>query len=226
MPQQRDSLLAQHQRILGYNKGIDQKPHPSDWEEQSRIERLRLPPLYLPQTARPQSFFANLGISGARWWGFAAMAALMLVAILWPKADESLRIKGTHHISIFWEREGHVEPWTGGTFLQAGDRVRAEVLASDNIIAYAGIADHEGKLLLPPEQFHATAQTLAPGERKAFPGSFKLVGPSEGETLVVLICEKKTLATRLLEQVQSLEKPIMTRNQLPKGCDMQLFPLR
>ena len=114
----------------------------------------------------------------------------------------------------------------GGRGGVPGDRVRAEILASDPIVAYAAIADAQGKLLVPAEQIHASAQRLSAGERKAFPGSFKLVGPAEGETLVILICEKETLATGLLEQVRTREESILTRNQLPKGCDMQLFPLR
>lgn len=222
----RPSLLAQHRKILGY----DQSPLTADdLAEKERIERLPLRPLDLTNQpaksgdwwlslTRPKLIFPVLSVA------FAALVAFIFVG---PEqgGDDTLRFKGESKVWMYFERSGVAGRVTPDTVLQNGDRVRAEILAADDGVAYLAIMNQAGELLSPPDLVLGRALVLEAGRTKAFEGSIELVGANEGETVVVMICREPLDQALLKEYVARKNEPLV-RNNLPGACAVETIKLR
>jgi hypothetical protein len=156
----------------------------------------------------------------------ATAAAVALVVSRVRPVDVGIRVKGQQQIWIYWERGGDVKPLEPGTALASGDRVRAEVLAPEAVVAYWAVTNAAGRLLSPAADVWASALRLGPGERGAFAGSLKLVGASEGETLVVITCRGRDLARAAVDDWGRDGGPVLSPATLPSACALDSFRLR
>ena len=181
-PKRRPSLLNQQLTILGMEKGDALAAS----GEKARIDGMELAHLNL--TGRQRYRWLSPALLA-----LAATLALLVVSyrLLSPGVvpGDGLRVKGASKVWVYWEREGQVEPWDEDSSLQNGDRVRAEVLAGNDAMAYLAVVSGEAILLSDPAQVVDDSMLLKAGERKSFPGSFKLVGADEKERLIVIICQ-------------------------------------
>lgn len=218
------SLLEQHYAIIAGDPGpLD----PATAHEKDRIESIRLPKLELParnvvSLKRPKNTVWRVALSG--------LAAAGIAGALWTArtshTDDGLRTKGEHQVWVYWERAGDVKTYEDGMLLETGDRVRAEVLAAESVVAYWGVTDASGRLLSDPADVWGSALKLEPGERDAFSGSFKLVGPSEGETLVVILCQGEDLPKAVVDDLGKRDGRPLTAAALPTACGLKSFRLR
>src|SRR5262249_27130950 len=103
---------------------------------------------------------------------FAAAAAFLLL-LFRPHAEETTHIKGETKV------------WLN----RVGDQVNAEVTSDRSAVAFLAVYDNHGRMLSDPRMMLGNRLALAPGERAAFRQGFALTGPSEGEVLVVYVCE-------------------------------------
>jgi hypothetical protein len=122
-----------------------------------------------------------------------------------------------------------VTPWRSGDPLANGDKINAEVLATQPAVAFFGVYDRSGKLLLNSQQFLGSSMDLAAGERSEFARSFELIGRNEGEQAVVFVCRHNGIAGRreqaFYEQVRIL-KDMRPNTEVEESCDYEVFPLR
>ncbi len=218
-PKRRPSLLNQQLTILGMERGDAQAAA----GERARIEGIELGPLNLT------------GSQSSRWLSptlvaLAATLALLVVSyrLLSPGVvpDDGLRIKGASKVWVYWERDGQVEPWSEDSLLQNGDRVRAEVLAGNDAVAYLAVVSGDAILLSDPAQVTDGSMRLKAGERKSFAGSFKLVGADEKERLIVIICQAANGATPELSDVLKARGERIGLQNLPLECGVEQFGLR
>lgn len=215
-PGKRPSLLKQQMTILGLEPGDAQAAD----SERQRIERIDLEPLTLSGHQRPR-------LTAKPWMSLAAMIALVIFGIrLLPLLGDgdTLRIKGSSKVWVYWERDGEVLPWSEGVSLHNGDRVRAEVLAGEDATAYLAVVAGDGKLLSDPAKVLDGALKLVAGEKKTFPGSFKLVGADEKEKLMVVVCQ--TGGATEVSQAFKGQGIKVDLDSLPDGCGVDEFPLR
>lgn len=214
----RPSLLSQQLTVLGMAPGDEAKAS----AERQRIEGIELAPLALGGPQKSNRTFPAL-------MALAAVLALTVVSyrLLSPgvEPDDGLRMKGSSKVWVYWERDGMVEPWSDEVALQNGDRVRAEVLAGSDAMAYLAVTSGDGILLGEPSQVALGAVKLAAGERKTFPGSFKLVGADEKERLVVIVCHMDG-QTPDLSQVLKGRGQKVDLQALPQECGVEQFMLR
>lgn len=225
------SLLQQQMAILGYAGG---PMDPATRREKERMASLPLPPLHLPGASEKPAM--RLGRS-RRWQqalGFGALigafAALLLFVyrgdLPWSSevSNDRLRVKGESKIWVYWERQGEVRQLEPGTSLKNGDRVRAEVLAAEDVVGYLAVRGENGALLWEPSQVRDGSLRLKAGQKGTFSGSVKLVGEDEGEKLLVVICG--TNVTFDFGAVFPGERQPVDLTALPGGCSAQEFPLR
>jgi hypothetical protein len=227
------SRLAKHQAILGFEGKVI--PESQLTAERNAIECATPLPLRFPAESKiphaaPSSKLSGFFSQHIRSWSFAvALAAACLgFLILRPKADEpAWQIKGASSIKVFIEHNGVVSPWKLGASLQGGDRIKAQILASEPTIAYWGVLRQDGKLLTDGNWIVQSRISLRSGEQGYFPGSLQLDRISEGETLIILDCpvtspDADTIQGSVVEEAMTLPK-------LPKSlsnCVVTRFPLR
>lgn len=225
------SLLKQQMAILGYVGGpMDEATR----REKERMAGLKLAPLDLPGASAPvwslpkrRSPWRPMVTLGGMLGVFAALVLFVLRFDLpWsgsPSSD-TLRVKGESKIWVYWERQGEVLQLEPGAALQNGDRIRAEVLAAEDVVGYLAVRGESGVLLGRPEQVLESKLSLKAGDKATFSGSVKLVGEDEGEKLLVILCGAN--ATIDLSAVFPGDRQPVDLTGLPGGCSAQEFPLR
>ena len=212
------SLLAKQMKILGLahkeNSELDVK------DEHERIESLSLPPLVLPKT---RSLHKPVLWGGCI--GFAVAAALALM--VWPKIQSahdmnSYSMKGLEksQIQIFHKRNDVVERFIPGQKLLAGDYIRVSLTAGNTGIAYLTYFDHQHQPLVVLDKFFSTGLAVKAGEKIEFPGSVKLTGENQGETVVVVLCTIAGQKTAEQAGIQALSL------DLQKALIAQKFPAK
>lgn len=218
-PNRRPSLLSQQLTVLGLAPGDAEAAR----AERSRIEGIELAPLTL---SGPQRSRRTLHLALAA----AASLALMVLSyrLLTPgfERDGDLTVKGASKVWVYWERDGQVEPWSEDADLQNGDRVRSEVLAVSDAVAYLAVVSGDGVLLSDPDQVRSGAMRLSAGERKSFSGSIKLVGVDEKERLVVIVCHLDGGLGPNLSVLFKGRGEKVDFGGMPKNCGVEQFGLR
>lgn len=217
-PNRSPSLLAQQLTVLGLASGDAE----AAGAERARIEGIELASLTLAGAQRSRKAL-HLALA------LAASLALLVVSyrLLTPGIEtDDLRVKGASKVWVYWERDGQVEPWSEDADLQNGDRVRAEVLAVSDAVAYLAVVSGDGVLLSDPEQVRAGAMRLTAGERKSFSGSIKLVGVDEKERLVVIVCHLDGGLGPNLSVLFKGRGEKVEFGGMPKNCGVEQFALR
>jgi hypothetical protein len=213
------SLLTRQLRALGY-EASGAPLDAASAAEAARMSSLHLPALELPERA---------GRRTSRAWRHAlAMAAMLalvaasvpLLRYLKTSPDDGIRARGASRATLYWERAGVVAPWTPGTALTSGDRVRVELLAGERLIAFLGIFDGQHRAMLAPAAVAAGGMILEVGEQAAFPGALQLDEVNEHEQLVLWLCH---LAPG---ESGGDERDAVQAGSLPKGCEERVFGLR
>lgn len=214
------SRLDRHLSVLGLGDTLPEGEVAADRRvmAEARPKRLTFP------ERKSAAFFA-------KWqMGFALLAAAAVAVVLYQNQsapDGAFTIKGGASVAIFFEQAGQVRPWTTGTKLEEGAKVRAEVLAVKPSVAFWGVTAKGGRLLSEPDWIVANRIGLAAGEKKFFPGSLELSGPSEGETLVVSVCPEGYVKLDAPETPELLSKMLLYYStDTLSDCKTQRFQLR
>jgi len=212
-----------------------------------------LRPLYVPLPPRPRN---DLTFVGRLWLSFLgsispllrpyqeplgvalgsplprlvmAVAALTLVLCVWrvhvPQRIGALS-SSTSHVQVYWERKGEVQPWAPDVTLKNGDRLRTQVSAAENSVAFLAVTTGDGRLLSDPARVAAGALTLRAGQRRLFPGAMKLVGRDEGERLLVIVCDVSSASEAMLARALPGHGLPVALGTLPRGCSVDDRPLR
>ncbi len=221
------SRLDRHLSILGLGDSLpeDQLAAERRLMTEARPKRLTFP------AARKPGFLTALADHRSKWqMGLAGLAAAVIAVVLYKNpspSDGTYTIKGGAGVAIYFEQGGQVKAWTTGTVLAEGAKVRAEVLAVKPTMAFWGVTAKGGRLLSESHWILENRLPLAAGEKKFFPGSLELSGPSEGEVLVVAICPEGYVKLEAPETPELLSKMLLyySTDTLAE-CKTQRFQLR
>ena len=190
------SLLARHLRIVDHERAPGTVPLSSeDAAEAARCAALPLPPLSL---ATPVPEIATAPDKASRRWlapglaGVTFAAALVLLALprgkTNPDLDHGFTAKGDSAAWVYAEQDGQVHEWHTGERVGDGAKVGVKVQSARAASAALLVMASDGRLLSTPSDVAATALTLAAASTATFPDALQLTGPSEGETLAVVVC--------------------------------------
>lgn len=184
-----DSLFEQHLRIMGLDGGAPVRPE--DVPEARFVAGLELKPLDFARVEAASSQPARRAAGRSRQAGLA-LTALLGIASLFAQSkwggEDRLTPKGAARAWLFVDSGGKVAEWTPDTKVGAGDRVRIELLAAHDGVAYAGVTDRAGRLITETTSGEAASVRLRSAVRQPYPKSFALDGQNEGEIVVALIC--------------------------------------
>ncbi len=221
------SRLDRHLSILGLGDSLPEDQLAAD---RRLMTEARPKGLTFPEVKKP-SFLSALADHRSKWqMGLAGLAAAVIAVVLYKNPsspDGAYTIKGGASVAIYFEQAGQVKSWTTGTVLAEGTKVRAEVLAVKPTVAFWGVTAKGGRLLSDSRWILDNRLPLAAGEKKFFPGSLELSGPSEGETLVVAICPAGYVKMDSPETPELLAKMLLFYStDTLSECKTQRFLLR
>jgi hypothetical protein len=230
------SRLRRHLAIMGLEDGVPEAELTAERRAMSEAKPLPLTfPKEAPQRApAAASREAPAQTRGFGWpklgWsagGLLLAAGLALVVLRnQPDATPGFTVKGAGSVQVFYEQDGKVEPLASGMRLHEGAKVKAEVQAGGSAArAFWGVASKDGKLLTDAAWIWQARLDLGEGEKRQFAGSLALDGPSEGETLGVVLCPagavKEPLVAGVAEAIAGKPLPADLA-----GCRVERFPLR
>jgi len=196
--------LFKVQQELLFGKRLEPGAAPdSILQRESQLQvSLNLPELKIDDVAYARQEFRRRTRFHAARGAIAAAAALAAAFGLylfqgdrWSESSEisggenAYLAKGEAQVQVFYERDGKTQALASDFRLSNGDRVRAEVLTPYRARVYWAVFDHTGRPLIPLEQFLSNTTDIDSGSKAAMPDSFRLVGKSEGETLVAIVCD-------------------------------------
>lgn len=226
------SLLQKQLRVLG----LEASDHDTaDRQFEEALSKLNLPELQLPR----RRFFITPMYRTA-----VALAASILLLLVGPKMlqpffsgslgnlqegrNSVLYTKGQSQVFVHGEHQGVIAQLGPVAQLENGDRVRAEVLAAEDLLAFISIFDQHGQQILNRWTVENAVLVLRAGEQKAFPGSVKLVGDDDGEVLSVWTCPRRNFAKDQSSETAVTAYVIATLldHGKPQGCDEHQVALR
>lgn len=199
------SLLSQYQRLL------EEGPRDAcDSSELEHIQQMPLKELDLDLLVCPGRSETMVSITSSRnktkkagerrfagrLWNLPALgaiaAAAMLTLILYPSAEQSPSIiaKGGIVVTVFAKKDDTVRRLDGATLASDGDLIRAQVTAPQAGSAFWAITDINGSVISDPGRIVSDRLDIEPTKAATFPGSFEIVGQNEGETIVVMFCNR------------------------------------
>jgi hypothetical protein len=165
------------------------------------------------------------------WLGVAAMMFLVMIPALTmrpaerhPVLPDTVRAKGGEKIVLYVERNGVVTLHAAGAALQNGDRLRTEIIAGSERVAYQFVTNADRQVLSTVADLLNERIYIRSGEKGIFPGSIELVGRSEGETLNVLLCEGQVPTAAVIEFIKEYQAD--GEGVAPKGCLLKSIGLR
>jgi hypothetical protein len=182
------SLFAIHASLIQNIPSLDSL-------ESMRVQEFAtLPFKPLRSTTKDPKYFLNW-----RWGiGLAVAASLLLFINLKPQDDYA--IKGTSHISIVQERSGVRSIFGREDTLQEGDKANAEILVSENTIAFMGVINSKGKMLSSHTDILQNSLKISAGQKSYFPIAVELIGETEGETMIIVTCREELFEREFADQ--------------------------
>ncbi len=226
MPQDPDfskhSRLSQHLALMDL---ADAPIAPEETADEARVIEAMVPkPLGLPSRlkSRPLWYLAPL---------LMAAAGVGLMLFQKPVREASpWTVKGAGHVQIFVEQDGHVQTLEEAGPLTPSARIKAEVFSEAPAVAFWGVSSQDGQLLQDPEWIAQNRMMLELQEKKFFSGSLQLDGPSEGESLCIVVCPKDMMPRLedpaiFQEIVQTIASKALPNGNLT-GCKNSCFQLR
>jgi hypothetical protein len=148
-------------------------------------------PLTFPPQKSPRSLMAQWRVAVPV---LAAAAVALILFKPWSAEDPGWRVKGAGHVEVYADVGGNVIKLERGATLPNGAKVRAQVTAAADIVAFSGIVNARRELLSDPASVWSGRLTLKPGDKAFFAGSVELVGADEGEAAVVVSCPASVIA--------------------------------
>lgn len=163
-----------------------------------------------------------------------AMAAGLLVLVLPKMGAPEWTAKGGVLVRVVVEdATGTRHFWQEGEKLKSGDKFNAEIRANAATTAYLVVYGQNGKILQSSNEIIANALSLRPTSLDHFDHGIELVGPSEGESMMVIACvigadgdDEKSLGTSLKKVLEANIKHDNVQALLPKTCSHRIFSLR
>lgn len=167
------------------------------------------------------------------WWaasGVILAAALALLVLRQPSDnDNGLIIKGGSHVEVFVEQDGKIQKLPEAGTVASGARLKAEISAQRNAMAFWGVHNSGGQLLTDAAWIWQNRLELKTSERKSFSGSLELQGASEGERLCVLECPAdvaKRGQDRLTREIAEILRSETLNGNDYATCKLQCSQLR
>lgn len=176
-----ESLYSKHWRLLTQD--------PSQMNEQDRkaLEELQAIPLPPLKPLPPLQKNSNFLLQAVHWWryAFATVAICSLAFLILLPQQETLKTKGSLRVSVYWQRNKVVKPFTAETELQTGDKIGANLISNEDSRVYWAIGNAQLHLLSEVE-----TMDLKAGEPRDLTSSFELDASNQGEQLIVVVCPK------------------------------------
>ena len=198
-------------------------------QEQDLIDKMEPIPLNLQAFRKPSIWEGLKELVFSRPAGVllaSACALFFMVYQLDPEDESSIRSKGSTQVKLYYELEKVVKPFNPKVPLPAGSRVQVEIMPAKNGAAYLNVVDKNNKALLSRDYILSQALEVKAGQKTSFADSLQLTGPSEGETLSVMLCNEGVIAD--FKEWNSLLDIFYTKNgeQELEGCEVFKFKLR
>lgn len=169
------------------------------------------PPAWLVAAALPQQ---HAKTRRAAWWTAAIAAAAAATLALLPRADESVRTKGTDHLSFYVKRDENVRRGKPRERVHAGDQLRFTYSASS--ARYLAILSLDGakraSVYFPEAEYAARVE---PGTDVLLPSAIELDDVLGEERIVALFCTRALALAQLRAELQ--RRQTVTA---PEGCSM------
>lgn len=206
-PRDGASRLAAHLALLGIS---DQKVSEALRQRAQREQKLLdavgdLPPLAFENDDVATPLQARPSRSWLRPGGVVFALAAAVALLLWVQREDELpgwRTKGGRvPIQIYFERSGTVAKFVEGSKLQNGDRIRIEVAADRDLVAFLAITNRAGSIISDLNEATTQPLRLRAGEQQMFTGSLELVGLPEGETVAVLLCPLRVILPHAADEL-------------------------
>jgi len=173
-------------------------------KEKTLVNQMEVQPLDFLEEKQEASFINWLRrpqwtiISGA-----LAAVFLSFIFINYNQPDPNAtgwRMKGNTQIQVYFERNGKISQMQSEDTLQNGDKFRIQVTPSIDAIAFYGLANAAGTLLVPEQFVWDGRISLKAAKKEFFSGSLELEGKNEREKAIVVTCPK-TLVSKMAEAV-------------------------
>jgi hypothetical protein len=198
----------------------------------SEAERVAL---FAEQGGKPLSLTPQALPRKKRWPPVAALGVLLAACLalwVWPKAEEpDLLAKGSAKVFVVVSTQNDRRVLSNAEDLPAGSKVGAEIKATEPTTAFLAVFNREGVGLLSSDLIVQNGLELKAGAREYFSTALELVGPSEGERLVVVVCQSAAFHQSFANPVDFVSQHLMkaetaTEGQLPEFCGVKSLQLR
>ena len=220
------SRFQKHLHILGI-EDTTLEPEQINREKQL-IEQMNPNPLDLSK-AHEETWLSQIKIklfSKPTWTLLTAACGIFFMVYLIDKEENiGIRSKGKSRVKVYYEFNQVVKTYNPNVSLPMGAKVQVEIMAAENLVAYLNVVDKNAKPLLSKEYILEQAIKIKVGDKSSFADSLELTGPSEGETLDVMICKADKIAD-LKSWNPTLDSFFTQRESNHKACEVYTFKLR
>lgn len=216
------SLLQEHLAFLQDEAALS----PSEAARVASFAEQEGKPLSLPPHVLPRK----------RLWPSAATFGVLLAACLtfwiWPKREEpDLIAKGSAKVFVVVSTQNDRRIVANTEDLPSGSKVGVEIKAAEPTIAFLAVFNRQGVGLLQPDLMLQNRLELKAGAREYFSTAIELVEPSEGEQLVVIVCQSAAFHQAFADSLDFVTRHLMkmdqaAEGQLPEFCGAKSQQLR
>tara|TARA_B110001454_G_scaffold181094_1_gene174972 strand:+ start:23592 stop:24269 length:678 start_codon:yes stop_codon:yes gene_type:complete len=218
------SLFSKHLRIITEDPSQLNEAERKEW---NKINKLELPPLRLSK--KRESHWAK--IKEQWYFGLSALtiASLALVLVLPRQSDDTFTAKGSTQISVYWQRNETVSPFTESSELVDGDKVGVKIIADQDSVAYWTVADKDFKVLDDVKDIESGKLNVKAGVSASFDSSFQLTAPNQGEHLIVIVCPNPNMENtgrQLVLDREFITDVVHGKNKKAQDCIYAGFRLR
>lgn len=188
------------------------------------INKLHLRPLQFPVeknswTERLTHFLFSPSPSLGLALG-ALVATLVFINVLQLENRPEFRSKGGMRVNFYFERNGIVGALKEEEGLLPGDKIGVSIIANQNSTAYWFVVNDKMQSLQSTEEILSSQIEIRNGQKTSFSESFELTQENDGESLVVMICEKQNtpanVASYLNEQL--ISGVLAAKNMQKEDC--------
>lgn len=225
-----ESLFSKHIALITKPESTWTAEQRAEWD---KINSLELPPLRLPKKEKKISIWENWRQQWKYGFSILAVVSLALIVIIPQLRDteDTLTAKGSTRVSVYWERDNKVSPLTDTSVLLDGDKIGANVVSSEDSVAYWMITDKDLHVLDDVKDIEASRLKLTAGVTERFESSFQLVAPNQGENLIVVVCPNPTKDNTVIENKLIMDRGFLSdvlekQNKKANDCLYAGFRLR
>lgn len=219
------NLLETHLRLLDIPNDHDNPEwHVVEGFRQSARRELKLATPTPSHLKRHRAWLAGAA-------AIAAGIAVMIFPMKYKTANDELAYKGNAKVFVIIETALGISIWDGKSPLTTGTKINAEILATQDAVAFAAVYDRSNRLLTSKSSILNSRLQLTAGVRAHFDHAFELTSQNDGEQLAIVICDKAALERGDLQALNKIADTMATKpdesfKQALPYCGVDPFTLR